>query len=127
MPFDDFRPHCPVCDSTRTYIDEHPAELWEFHVLDCCCLQCDATFEVVYRVVRVKEVRYGNPLGPVSLTDCPWQALAAWEVDEAQLIRTNGTQFAVGYEPLVFADGRGSQRGWEETSPEALETLCEQW
>lgn len=123
MQFPDVRPHCPVCDSTRTYIDEQPAELWDFHILACCCLQCDATFEVVYSFVRVKAVRYGHPIGPVCLTDDPQQALAAWETDDWQWIRTDGTQYAVGYEPTVFQDGRGSADGWCETSPEELEAL----
>jgi hypothetical protein len=112
---------CPVC-KTRTLdqVDQDSADcrLIEVHF---SCRNCDTTCTAFYDCYRVSEIMYGQPIGPVYLTEFPWQALAAWEVDEAQWIRTDGTQFAVGYEPIVFQDGRGSMDGWEETSPEELE------
>lgn len=126
MPLDDFRVHCPMCGQTRLDVDEQSASLWHFHTMEVACSACSTTFEVVYRFVRVKEVRYGQPIGPVYLTDDLQHALAAWEAEEEQWIRTDDTQYAVGYEPTVFQAGRGSAAGWRDTSPEELEAFLVQ-
>jgi hypothetical protein len=126
MQFTDWRVHCPVCDATRLDIDDHPEKTTVYHELACSCQQCDATFSVVYKVVDIEFMRYGNPIGPVYLTDSPRQALAAWEAEEEQWIRTDDTFYAVGYAPTLLDDGRRDDPHWRDTSPEELEALLAQ-
>lgn len=123
MQFTDWRVHCPVCDSTRLYIDENPDKTNVYHELACSCQTCDATFSVVYKVVDIEFVRYGNPIGPVYLTDFPQQALNAWDADENQWILTDGTSYAVGYAPTLLDGGRKDDPRWRDTSPDELEAL----
>ena len=112
MQFTDWRVHCPVCDSTRLYIDENPDKTNVYHELACSCQQCDATFSVVYKVVDIEFVRYGNPIGPVYLTDYPQQALNAWDADENQWILTDGTSTPSGMSPRSWmTDGRTIHAG----------------
>lgn len=125
MQFTDWRIQCPVCRSTRLYVDDNPDETTVYHQVACSCLTCDATFSVVYKCIDIEHVRYGNPIGPVCLTDDPQQALEAWESDDNQWIRTDGGSYAIGYEPTIF-DGRSGDHGWSDASPEELEALLQQ-
>lgn len=118
---------CPICHTRTLEQDDQDRAECRLIEIQFRCPNCRATCTAYSTCYRVSDVTYGQPLGPVSMTDDPQQALAAWEADDAQWIRTGGTQVAVGSEPTVFQDGRGSADGWEETSPEELETLLEQW
>lgn len=126
MQFKDWRVQCPICRSTRIHIDDSPDETHVYHEIACSCLTCDATFSVVYQCIDIERVRYGNPIGPVYLTDDPQQALGAWEAEEEQWILTDDTSYAVGYAPTLLADGRQEDARWRDTCPEELEALLQQ-
>ena len=116
---------CPICH-TRT-LDQIDQDSGDCSLIEIQfqCRRCETTCTAFYDVYRVSEVTYGQPLGPVFLTDDAEAALRAWGADEAQWIRTNGLQMAVGYEPCIYADGRGNAEGWQDTSPEEIETMLD--
>ena len=117
---------CPVCGSARVAIDDQARTAWTLYALTLRCETCDATFTAHYECYAVGDTRYGNPIGPVYLTDDPQQALAAWDQDDNQWILTDGTSYAVGYAPTLLDGGRKDDPRWRDTSPEALEALLVQ-
>jgi hypothetical protein len=107
-------------------MDDKPDETNVYANLACSCLACDATCTVVYKCVDIEFERYGNPIGPVCLTDDPQQALAAWEADEHQWILTDGTTYAIGYAPTLLGDGRKEDARWRDIDPQDLEARLAQ-
>jgi hypothetical protein len=116
---------CPVCRSARVIIDDHDRTAWTLYALTLRCVTCAATCTAHYECYAVCDVRYGDPIGPVYLTDDPHQALAAWEAEQEQWILTDGTSYAVGYAPTLLDDGRQEDARWHDTSPEELEAFLE--
>jgi hypothetical protein len=117
---------CPVCHSKQVTIDDQDRTAWLLYELTLCCDQCDATWTAHYECYEVRDVRYGNPIGPVCLTDDPQQALAAWQADEHQWILTDGSSYAIGYEPTLLGDGRKQDARWRDCYVDELEALLAQ-
>jgi hypothetical protein len=115
---------CPVCDSVQVAVDDdQDRTAWTLYALTLRCKACAATFTAHYECYAVAAVRYGNPIGPVFLTDVPQAALAAWEADDEQCILTDGTSYAVGYAPTLLDGGRMDDPRWQDTSPDELDAL----
>jgi hypothetical protein len=62
--------------------------------------------------------------GPVYLTHDAEQAFLAYDADaDWQRVRTNGTVFAIGYEPWLMLGGYSRKEGWQTVEDAELVAL----